>query len=206
VSQQITIAHFRPPVLVPDPSIQIRSDKPPISITRLTRWKNKKIKLEWYQLTIQAGGKLIIENSTVTGANSWIAEPLFKVESGGELQIIKSKIIANPPESYLPIIVQDGGKITVLDSELRNLGTTPGNEDGLWIAGGQAVIKDSIFRNNLTSIHLGGETAGLIIENNTITTGFFGIDSDDPNPKGEIKNNPIQRIAIDFLDRLVPIY
>ncbi len=203
-SQKIAIADFKPPALVPDPSIHIRLDNPSLSITRPTRWKNKKIKFEWNRLAIEAGGKLVIENSTVTGASGWMPEPFFVVKAGGELQILKSKIIANPPESYIPIVVQNGGKITILDSELRNLGTTHGNEDGLYIEGGQAVIKNSIFKNNLTAIHLGGETAGLIVTDNIIMTGFFGIFSDDPNPKGEIKNNRIQKIADDFLNTLVP--
>lgn len=204
-SQKIAIADFKPPALVPDPSIHIRLDNPSLSITRPTRWENRKIKFEWNRLAIEAGGKLVIENSTVTGASGWMPEPFFVVKAGGELQILRSKIIANPPESYIPIVVQNGGKITILDSELRNLGTTHGNEDGLYVEGGQAVIRNSIFRNNLTSIHLGGETAGLIITNNIITTGFFGIFSDDPSPKGEIKNNRVQKIADDFLNALVPV-
>lgn len=205
VPQKIAIANFKPPSLVPDPSIYIRLDNPSLSITRLTRWKNLTIKFEWNHLSIEAGGKLILDNSTVIGASNWMTEPHIIVKSGGELQILKSKIIANPPESYIPIIVQNGGKITILDSELRNLGSTLGNADGLYVEGGQAVIRNSIFRNNLTSIHLGGETAGLIIKNNSISTCFLGIFSDDPNPKGEIKDNRIQKIADDFLNKLVPI-
>ncbi len=86
VSQTITIASFKPPILVPDPSIRIRLDNPSLSITRPTRWKNKKIKFEWNNLTIEAGGKLYIENSTVTGASGWMPEPLFEVKSGGNFK------------------------------------------------------------------------------------------------------------------------
>lgn len=205
VSQKISIANFKPPVLVPDPSIYIREDNRNISIIRPTRWKNKKIKFEWNQLTIEAGGKLFIDNSTVTGASNWVAEPVFVVKSGGELQILKSKIIANPPESYLPIVVQNGGKISIVESELRNLGAAHGGENGLYIEGDQVVIENSVFKNNLASIYLCGGT-GLIIRNNIITTGFFGIFSQGPITNSEIENNSVQKIADDFLNTLVPIY
>jgi parallel beta-helix repeat protein len=204
VLQKISIANFKPPVLEPDPSVYIRENSRSISIADHTKWENKEIPFEWFRLSIEAGGKLTIENSTVTGASNWIDEPLIEVKSGGELHISRSKILANPPESYLAILVQNGGKITILNSELRDLGASYGGENGVFIISDQAVITNSLFKNNLASIYLGGGTAGHVIKNNIISTGFFGIFSEGSTPNTKIENNRVKKIADDFLSKLIP--
>jgi len=139
-----------------------------------TVWENEVIEYKWGWLNIGSGASLTLRNVTLIAASNWVQEPIIFVKSGGALFIHNSEIIGQEHDMPLSIVVEEGGKIIVKNSILRNLGWFPGIEHGIFIQGNEAVIENNQFHGCFVGISLIAGSGHRIV-NNTVSRGQFGI-------------------------------
>ncbi len=126
-------------------------------------------------IIIEAGGELIIENSTIF-INSSINRILgIEVYSGGNLTIRDSRITAYNSKFRYYIWARHGAKLYISGSEISYAGIEQEGKRGVRIDTENVTIEDSHIYNNFIGLVLNSANNVLIVNNNITANTMDGI-------------------------------
>lgn len=149
-------------------------------------------------ISIQSGGELDIEDSTVTFAPQGMERSIqISVMSGGVLHIENSKIVGPLQDHSFSIQVNPNASIVMTNSELDNAGDWVGFYGAaIGYEGSSAIIENNVFQNVYCAFSSESPASNIQFLNNTVIDSIeaFAIIGDAPNTV--IDSNQFQQCAI----------
>jgi parallel beta-helix repeat protein len=174
---------------------------PPINgdwiITSDTYVENENITIEG-NITIQAQGKLTLDNVTLIINTSNYGYSKISVKNGGELKIINNSIIMQDDTLVnYDFIFENGSKGLIQNSMIRDCGWNDGgtwaSTGGIMVISDDVIIESSTIQNNYMGIVVFSSSPS--IKNNMISTnlkyGIFMVNSSAQIMSNEITFNPV---------------
>jgi parallel beta-helix repeat protein len=149
-------------------------------------------------ISIERGGRLVIQNSTVTFAPQGMQHyAIIEVQSGGVLDIEGSKIFGPEKDHAFYIKVHPDAEIVMKNSELHNAGSWVGDfGSAIGYQGKSAIIEDNIFENVYCAFSSKQPASNIQFSRNTIINTVEGITIIEDAPNTTIASNIIRQSAI----------
>lgn len=128
-------------------------------------WRDATVPWQYYNLIVEEGGTLELDNATLLAPAYSTDEPELLVHSGGTLIIKNSRVLSGEKDMYIAIRAERGSRVEVRNSRLENL-------LGFDIAGDEALVENSTFTGGLICLSVLGSAR---VVNNQFSRCLYGL-------------------------------